>query len=383
MRFAILFLAALHLPAQEIKQTGPYTWTRVEFGSRPVNPSADLYVHSSGGRVEVRGTTGDRIEYTLTRSVRAVDVAAAREILGRTGILAVPSLSLTRVQSYGTYQGTLEIKIPRQTGLVHVDSEFGPITVIDFDGRVEMKAIRGGTLSADGIRGSVTASTTAGAIQLGNIGGGVECYTGADSITINHSGGAVNCRTEGGEIRVADAAGAVRLVSGGGNIYVGHAGGLVEAHADQGSIQVVQAGGLVIADNAQGGSIQVGSSMGVRALSAGGTVRVNGDMGPINVQTTMGNILAELAAGAALSQSLLSAASGDITVRIPSNLRITIMATSSAGGRPRIFSDFNEVQSQAQGFWRSPGLVQGAINGGGAVLKIDDPRGVIQLVRVK
>jgi hypothetical protein len=123
--------------------------------------------------------------------------------------------------------------------------------------------------------------------------------------------------------------------------------------------------------------------MGVKAQSAGGMVRVMGDMGPMNVETALGNILAELMAGAALQQSFLTAASGDITVRIPSNLRITVMAVGAPGGRPHITSEFNEIQPQGFGFWRSPGIVQGAINGGGPVLKLNDPHGMIQLVRVK
>lgn len=385
MRFTIIFLAALSLPAQDIKQTGPSTWTRIQSGGRQVNVNGDLYVDSWGGRVEVRGVPGDRVEYTLTRTaiVRPGDVKAARQILAGQGIVLAASLNTARVSSQGTYPGTLELRVPRQMHLVKVSSAYGTVSVSDLDGQLEMYARAGGNLNADGVRGTVTANTAGGAIHLGNIGGAVECYTGADSISIDHSGGAVNCRTAGGEIHLGDASGTVRLFSGGGNIFVGHAGGQVEAHADQGSIQVVQAGGPVIADNAKGGSIQVGSAMGVRALSAGGMVRVNGDMGPINVETTVGNILAELLTGAALNQSLLAAASGDITVRIPSSLRVTIMAVNGAGGRPRVFSDFSEVPAQGFAFWRSGGVVQGAINGGGPVLKIDDSRGVIQLVRVR
>jgi hypothetical protein len=191
----------------------------------------------------------------------------------------------------------------------------------------------------------------------------------------------VDCTTQGGEIRVKEAEGTVRLVSGGGNIWVGRAASWVEAHADSGSIQIDQAGGPVNAENLQGGPIQVGTAKGVRAQSARGTVRIQGDMGPIDVAAAAGDILAELIAGAVLQQSSLTAASGDITLRIPSNFRVTVMAVGS-GGWPRIVSDFPEMPAQSW-FARSPGTLTGAINGGGPVLKINDPRGVIHLVRVK
>ena len=92
-----------------------------------------------------------------------------------------------------------------------------------------------------------------------------------------------------------------------------------------------------------------------------------GMSGPMNVSTAMGNILAELLAGGRLQNSSLAAASGDITVLIPSNVGVSVMATNEMGGIPRIVSDFSGVQTKMMNFTRPP-LAEGAIHGGGPVL---------------
>jgi DUF4097 and DUF4098 domain-containing protein YvlB len=143
-------------------------------------------------------------------------------------------------------------------------------------------------------------------------------------------------------------------------------------------IQIGQAGGPVTADT-RGGSIQVGAAPGVRAESAQGTVRVRGPSGPMDVSTAFGNILAELISGAKLRDSTLAAASGDITVFIPSNFPVTVMVLNDRGGYPQLMSDFREVREIALPFARSPVVAQGVINGGGPVLRINAGTGVVYL----
>jgi len=103
----------------------------------------------------------------------------------------------------------------------------------------------------------------------------------------------------------------------------------------------------------------------------------------MSVSTAMGNIMAELLAGARLEDSSLVAGSGDITVLIPSNFPVSVIASNASGGTPRIISDFPEIRANSTSFFRSPLLAQGALNGGGPILRLNAGGGVIYLKRVK
>jgi len=180
---------------------------------------------------------------------------------------------------------------------------------------------------------------------------------------------------------VREAGGSVALSNQmGGNIRVDKAAGDVRAHSAQGMIEVGQAGGAVFADT-QGGFIQVGSARGVQAESMAGTVRVKNDSGPMNLAAMAGNILAELLNGTRMQDSSLVAGTGDITVLIPSNLAVSVMARNSTGGTPRIVSDFPEIRVTPSKFFQAPMVGQGAINGGGPVLNLNVSSGVIYLRR--
>jgi len=60
-------------------------------------------------------------------------------------------------------------------------------------------------------------------------------------------------------------------------------------------------------------------------------VRVKTSSGPLQVQTALGSILAELFAGARLEDSSLVAGAGDITVLIPSNVALSVLARNDSG----------------------------------------------------
>jgi hypothetical protein len=68
---------------------------------------------------------------------------------------------------------------------------------------------------------------------------------------------------------------------------------------------------------------------------------------------------------------------------IPSNLSLSIFARNDSGGNPRIYSDFPSVQAKNFGFSKPPVLAEGAINGGGQVLRVAVTGGVIFLKKSK
>ncbi len=107
--------------------------------------------------------------------------------------------------------------------------------------------------------------------------------------------------------------------------------------------------------------------------------------GALRASTTAGSILAELAKGTRIEDSTLSTNAGDITVFIASNLPLTVAARNESGGATgRIISDFPEIRVRsARQPGASPVVAEGALNGGGPVLRINVNGGTIYLRRQK
>jgi len=126
------------------------------------------------------------------------------------------------------------------------------------------------------------------------------------------------------------------------------------------------------------GPVDVGAAAGVHCESASGGVRLSRIVGPMRVSTSMGNIVADLL-GARLTDSFLATASGDITVRIPSDIGVTIRAENAmADSMRRIVSDFPALAAHRQG---NRLVAQGSVNGGGPLLQISDTGGTIFIRR--
>jgi DUF4097 and DUF4098 domain-containing protein YvlB len=373
---AAAFTAA-EVQAGDVKFVNGF-WERLQTGGADASPG--LQVSSSQVRVVLRGgAPGNRITFRLIQRLNVrFEPEAERRLTGSATITSGPGVTLITAQGSPSHS-TLELYVPVQVKTASLEIlQGGDIEVYDFRGAVVARTPVG-DIQADNIGGRVGAYTGGGHIRIGRVNGKVECSTGAGSITVA-SAADVSCQTSGGEIVVNDARGPVWLSSGGGNIDVQRAAGSVEAHSMQGAIQVAQAGGIVTADT-RGGAIRVGSAAGVRAESAAGPVHLTGASGLLSVSTAIGSILAELMAGARLRDSSLVTAAGDITVMIPSNVALSVMATNERGGMPRIESDFSGVRVDSLNFARPP-LAEGIINGGGPMLMLSGS-GVIYLRRVR
>jgi hypothetical protein len=98
----------------------------------------------------------------------------------------------------------------------------------------------------------------------------------------------------------------------------------------------------------------------------------------MRVATAMGSIIASLLAGQ-IGESSFSTANGDITVWIPSNVRVTVRAENErADSIQRIVSDFHEIPVRLRG---SLAVAEGAINGGGPTISLVANGGTIYIKR--
>jgi hypothetical protein len=360
-------------------------WQLVESRGAGGSQTRTLKV-ATRGHVIVRGSTGDQITYRLTEHVKARTDEQARRLFG-SGFADIKTVNgvttLTILQNARESVTTqLEISAPRRLATVIVQAQPGDIEAYDLDSDLYASTIAG-QIRCDDIRGGFDGSTGGGEIHLGKIGGRIRCVNGAGSIVIDTAGGAANCQSAGGEIQIREAAGPLVLSTEGGNIQVDRAGSSVEAHTSEGVIEIAQANGMVFADT-RGGAIQIGSARGVRCQSGAGAVRVKTSSGPLQIQTALGSILAEVLAGARLQDSSLVAGSGDITVLIPSNVALSVLARNDSGANPRIVSEFSELRARTIELKPpSPNVYQGAIHGGGPLLTLETAAGIIYVRKSK
>jgi DUF4097 and DUF4098 domain-containing protein YvlB len=379
-------LAAAQTPSS-ITRDGAF-WVRTIQGQ--IESGSDRLRVETTGNVTLRGTATEKGTYTLTLRVRATDQREAEALLerfsvktGTEGGWAYVKVTPPRRTSSGL---ELTVTAPRTLRQVRAETQGGNVQGSDWDGDFEAQSA-GGRIAVDRIRGRSELRTAGGDIQVGSVGGAVRCFSGGGVIRVDNAGAAVWLETAGGEIFVHQAGGPVQASTGGGNIRIERAASTVVARTAGGLIQVQQADGPVTAETS-GGAIQVNSVNGVRCESAGGAIRLRNVAGAVHAFANSGSIMAELVAGGGSSghgmvDSVLTTEAGDITVLIPSNLPLTVQAMNESGGSGRIISDFPQVALKGGALPGGPLMAEGALNGGGPLLRVNVVGGTIYLRRVK
>ena len=359
-------------------------WTAIESGAFPARGLARLRV-SSIGAVTVTGVDAADIEYRLLRRARAAGEAQARRLtalvdLRYERINGVPTITL-QAQPGWNLAPQLELRVPRRLMETHVFTQTGALTFDQLTGTVTGET-GGGPLRVVAIEGSLNLTTGGGPVEIGSVRGAMRCLTAGGPIHVRRVDGESWLETGGGDVIVDEAMARVHASTGAGNVEIARARANVSARTLGGVIKVAEAGGLVNAHTG-GGGIQVGSARGVQCDSVAGGVRLRNVSGPVNVSTAAGSILAEWAGGVRMENSILNSASGDITVVLPARLAVTVQAMNELPGKyGRIVSEFSEIRVlPVIAPVRGPVLAEGAINGGGPVLRVAASRGTIFLRR--
>lgn len=382
---SLLMLAAL--PALPLSAAAPSTstisvhrerggWVATIRGSLPTAPARIELI--AGGDITVRGGRNAGISYSITAHFSSDDCGVGSEKAARQAAARLDVQIERRpggwILNFPAEGQPVRLELPRDTSKVSVVSLAGDINVDGIDGSVVTRNGAGRTI-LDHIGASADIRTAGGATTLGLIGGKVHCYSGGGAICARTIRGESLFETCGGEIYVAEALGAVRAYTGAGSVRIGHAGSSVTAATQGGPIEVGRAAGVVIANNS-GGPIRISSAPGVRCTTASGAIRLTGVSGSVIASTTLGDIIASLFGAHLLANSFLQTGGGDITVLIPSNISVTLKATST-GEMAAIVSDF-----PVRLITRGPSLTaEGPINGGGPLLQISGKGGKISIKR--
>lgn len=340
------------------------------------------------GNVVVHTHETDRVDYSVYLEADA-NQKGAKELLKQFEISAreVADGSLVRGQTLGRECSgrlwvTIEVTVPKAYS-VDVWTGGGNIESDDINGRASLSTT-GGNVTAGNIGGPARLySESGGHIMVKNVAGELTAITGGGHITTGSIAGNANLHTTGGHIRVASVEGIAHLETGGGNVTLQHAGTELVAETTGGQIEVGEAAGLV------------------RAKTGGGGIRVVRLSGPTNLQTTGGSIYltqvdsavrASAAAGGitawfvgppkGLGGCELASNDGDIVVYLPRQLAVTIDARVQMGDDHRVIVDpafpikvsYDDSSSGSRTV-----RAEGALNGGGEVIRLRTVAGNIRL----
>ena len=349
-------------------------WVQTVSGTGPA--SARLRV-TCQGPVHLEAGGGNELSYTARLSVMARTEAEARRILAQVAVRAVPAGEWsTLIVGGGPVTVDLSVQAPRLSAADIATSE-GNVEANGVDGTLTINS-GAGDVKCDRIRDAVRLTTGGGDIQVGEVSGSLRGATGGGRITVRNVRGDAVLETAGGDIEVTSAGGSVRADSAGGAVRVNTAGGSVTASTGGGPIVIGKAGGIVITRN-MAGPVQVGAAPGVRSESGTGAIHLTNIAGSMRVSTAVGSIMASLLGSSPLADSFLATGNGDITVMIPSNLRVTIRAENDMADSPRrIVCDFPDVPVRMRGMQV---VAEGPINGGGPLLRITGMGGTIFIKR--
>jgi hypothetical protein len=234
------------------------------------------------------------------------------------------------------------------------------------------------------LTGPVRAETAGGSIRVGNVAAPAEARTAGGSIRVGDIQGAAALETSGGEIVAGMIQGTLRAETAGGDLVLRGASGPIEAQTAGGQIQIGESGGNVIAQTA-GGSIRLQGARGrVEVKTAGGSINLLQLRNAVHASTAAGCILAQIDADQkTFAASALETSMGDIQIYLPPSLPLTIDAAIDMAAGHKILSDFPlNIKGSGQVFMPAQLRGQGALNGGGEVLRVRTVAGNIEIRRL-
>jgi hypothetical protein len=241
----------------------------------------------------------------------------------------------------------------------------------------------GGNIAVKGnINGKVEVATGGGNIALNDVGDKLTVSTGGGNISVGNVNGVTELSTGGGNISVKDVKSKIEVSTGGGNISIGNIGGNGEVSTAGGNVSVGKVSGSAELNTA-GGNINLDGATGkVEVNTAGGNISLKNISGSIDANTAGGNIYADLIPSGN-SNSEFNTAGGDINLLLPSDAKVSIVATVYIGkhtggddAEKFITSDFSPTTVNFDEY----NLIKKFIlNGGGSKIELNTASGKIKI----
>lgn len=281
----------------------------------------------------------------------------------------------------------LELQIPSSLNL-DISTGGGNIQVKgDLNGKVDAST-GGGNISADNINGKTDFSTAGGNVEVGDVNGDADLSTAGGDMKAGSINGKADISTAGGNIKVQSVNNSANISTAGGNIEVGNIGGAADVSTAGGNIKVGNVSGSADISTA-GGNISLDGANGeVETSTAAGNINLKNIRGSLEANTAAGNIYAELQPEGN-KKSELNSAVGNITLNVPENSKVTIIATISVlvwddkkSDADYIESDFKPTQVNKKGDQKQIEFIY-KLNGGGPTIEVNVAMGDIKIKKLK
>ena len=361
----------------------------VEETSGTMTPARTLRVASDCGSIHVQGGGAQAITYVIKKRSYVSSEAEARKQFERYRITATRNSDTAVIETRWItgrserFSTEINVEVPRDMTLVHLDTRGGNLTVNGTTARVELDTQGGNVTVDDG--GPARIDTQGGNVTANTVHGDTQINSGGGNVNVGESQGKGDINTGGGNIVVKSLAwGTVQ--TGGGSIEIGQSRGDLTAETGGGSIDVNEVQGKATLETG-GGNIHLGSARGhVTASTGGGSIEMWKLYQGAQAQTGAGAITAEFLGGkGATSSSVLRTAAGDVIVYVGSGVPCTIHASAEMASGQGIRSEFADIKITTEGGTYGPRSVsaEGALNGGGTPIKIRTTIGQIDIRKAK
>jgi hypothetical protein len=277
---------------------------------------------------------------------------------------------------------TFDVTVPAKYSL-EVNTGAGTIDTQDAEGHV-LLTTAGGDITTGNVNGIARLETGGGHIHVKDVSEDLTVGTGGGHISVGKIGRNAILHTGGGHIHLGSVGGIARLDTGGGNVSLEHAGAGLVATTSGGQIEVGEAWGAIRAQTG-GGGIRVARLAGPTQLETGdGSIYLTQVQSPVRASTGTGGITAWFGPDAKLAgSSELESGDGDIVVYLPKVLAVTIDAQIQLGDEHHVIADpafpLKVSYVGSEGGARVV-RAEGALNGGGGVLKLRTVAGNIRLI---
>jgi beta-lactamase regulating signal transducer with metallopeptidase domain/DUF4097 and DUF4098 domain-containing protein YvlB len=259
----------------------------------------------------------------------------------------------------------------------------------------------GGSLSLSDLEGRFEGTTGGGSLILSKLEGAADLQTGGGDIRVSEVDLSGSVRTGGGKVELSNVSGGLRGTSGSGPvIHRDAAAGDGKDGRKDGRLHVSNAGGDIeldeITDGAElqtgGGNIRVRRATGsVEASTGGGDIDIGHVAGGVQADTGAGTVHIEVdeltAAGGGIT---VSTGNGRVVIELPADTTATFAletAYTKNHRKTHIENDWALPVTETDSWDNSRGTARkyvranGAVGGGGALIKVSAVNGDIRVIR--
>jgi Putative adhesin len=358
----------------------------IEETTGTMQPGREVRVNTDMGSVQVQGNS-PQVTYVIRKRSFASSAEAARRQFDQLRISVGRTAERNSIEgrllgrNVSRFNADFILQVPRELELVRVETHGGALSFNSITATI-LGTTSGGAVKMDNLGGPVKIATGGGNVDGGNLAADFTLSSGGGDVHINNIGGQARVTLGGGKVYIGTAKSST-ITTGGGGIEVRKCDGDLRAASDGGNLNFGDVNGAVQAETG-GGSVRLASANGrVKVSTGGGSVELYNLGQGAQVETGAGPITAEFVSNhGVFTDSSLHTAAGDVSVCLPSNLPVTVHASSDMTNGRGILSDFPGLKITTSGEYGPKAMyAEGALNGGGPLLKVRTTMGQINFRR--